>query len=437
MSNRTYTKWVACFGNATSITDRKECVYSKNLTLRYPVKMCFYGSKLRFRFSNETGTEPVVITRATVARSAGAREIDPDTLAYITKDGSKRMVIEPGCELTSDAIDFSVERGETLQVSIYLAECTQMNSGTLITGPLSKGFYAYGDFADSAELDDDLTRNTNWYYFLNTIDVFTEEQNKALICYGDSITAQSWPDYLTLRLEKEGIENVSVIRRAISGTKILRQYDCITYQAYGKKGEKRFPVEVNTTGAYAVLIQHGINDIIHPVGVEVNRFRPWSDLPTVDEMIEGTKKFYIEEARKRGLKVYAGTLVPIWNWRTYEEFRNDMRNAFNEWLRNSDLFDGVADFDEAIRDPEFPKAFGPGFDSGDHLHPSEAAYQAMAYAIPENWLQMIPRREWIEEGLGNNWGEGFLRAHWKKFDEYVLFGRLDLILFKGSSASGS
>ena len=62
-----FTKWVSCWGNATSITDRKEAVYAKDITLRYPIKMAFDGSKLRFRFSNLTGTEPVTITKAFVA----------------------------------------------------------------------------------------------------------------------------------------------------------------------------------------------------------------------------------------------------------------------------------------------------------------------------------------------------------------------------------
>lgn len=58
-----YTKWVACWGNATSITDRRESVYSKDITLRYPIRMCFNGSAVRLRFSNLTGTEPVGITK--------------------------------------------------------------------------------------------------------------------------------------------------------------------------------------------------------------------------------------------------------------------------------------------------------------------------------------------------------------------------------------
>ena len=64
-----FSKWVACWGNATSITDRKEATYAKDLTLRYPIRACFSGSKLRFHFSNLTGTEPVTISEAYVAHS--------------------------------------------------------------------------------------------------------------------------------------------------------------------------------------------------------------------------------------------------------------------------------------------------------------------------------------------------------------------------------
>lgn len=376
-----YTKWVSCWGNATSIIDQKECVYSKNITLRYPVRIVFDGCKLRFRFSNLTGTEPVRLTKACVAKTVGEYVPVP-----ITFGGNRSIEILPGKEIVSDEIPFEVKAGEEVEVSMYFADYTQMNAGTLITGPLSKGKYSYGDYAEVKELPLDFTRNTNWFYFLNTIDILTEEKNRAIVCYGDSITAQSWPDYLAIRCWESGCRDVAIIRRAVSGTRILRQYDCITYAAYGLKGEIRFPIELNVSGASDVIIQHGINDIIHPVGTDVNVFRPWSDLPTVEDMIHGTEELYISHARKLGLKVWSGTLLPIYGWRTYNEMRDEMRCKFNEWLRSSDEFDGCVDFDLAVRDTDQPNAFAPGFDSGDHLHPSEAAYKAMADAVPEEMI---------------------------------------------------
>ncbi len=376
-----FSKWVACWGNATSVTDRRECVYARDITLRYPIRMCFEGIKLRFRFSNLTGTEPIEITCCYVAHQE--EEYAP---VAITFDGSECVSIAPGKEVESDEIPFEVKAGEMVDVSFYLHGYTQMNAGTLITGPLSKGRFAYGNHAAKRDFPLNLSRSTNWFYFLNTIDVLTEESNHALICYGDSITAQSWPDYLALRAWKEGHNHVSIIRRAVSGTRILRQYDCITYQAYGLRGEVRFPIEMRVAGADAVIIQHGINDIIHPVGVEVNPFRPWSDMPTVEDLIKAVEDIYIPRARQLGLKVWSGTLLPIEGWRTYNEMRETIRTNFNEWLRNSSLFDGCVDFDKAVRNPSRPKAFAEGYDSGDHLHPSETAYQAMADCVPASLL---------------------------------------------------
>jgi len=383
MEDTKYTKWVACWGNATSITDRKEAVYAKDITLRYPMRICFSGSHLRLRFSNLTGTEPITLTRVFVTKEDTEKPYSP---IPVTFDGKTHLTLAPGKESESDAVACEIVAGQTISVSIYLGDYTQMNAGTLITGPLSKGRYAYGDFAAQRELPMDLTRNTNWFYFLNTIDILTEEKNHALVCYGDSITAQSWPDYLSERAWNEGYHDVSIIRRAVSGTRILRQYDCITYQAYGLKGATRFPIELNVSGAEAVIIQHGINDIIHPVGVDINPFRPWSDMPTVQDLIQGTTDIYLSHARQLGLKVWSGTLLPIYGWRTYNEERDQMRQEFNQWLRTSPLFDGCVDFDLAVRDAAHPKSFAPGFDSGDHLHPSEAAYKAMAECVPVSLL---------------------------------------------------
>ena len=374
MKSTEYTKWVACWGNATSITDQKEAMYAKNITLRYPIRMVFEGRALRLHFSNLTGTEPVTLSKVYIEQTT------------VTFGGEKSVLIEPGKEVTSDEIAYEVKAGTDVNVSVYLGEITQMNAGVLITGPLSRGQYAYGNHALEEELPADDTRNTNWFYFLNTVDVLTKAENHAFICYGDSITAQSWPDDLAIRLWNEGIRNVAIIRRAVSGTRILRQYDCITYAAYGLKGATRFPIEMEAVGADAVLIQHGINDIIHPVGVEVNKFRPWSDMPTSADLIAGVEDIYIQYAKENGYKVYGGTLLPIYGWRTYAPFREEIKNEFNHWIRTTDKFDGYVDFEEAVRDENHPEAFAEGNDSGDHLHPSEKAYEIMAGAIPAEWF---------------------------------------------------
>ena len=268
----------------------------------------------------------------------------------------------------------------------YFADFTLMQSAVLITGPLSKGFFSLGDQTSAGRLPLDTSKTTNWFYFLSNIDILTSPDNHAVICYGDSITAQDWPDDLQLRCRKDGFEHTAIIRRATSGSRILREYHCLTYESYGLMGAKRFAHEVPTDGADAVIIQQGINDIIHPVGTQVNPFRPMSDLPTADELISGLKT-YITQARGMGLRVYVGTLLPMGGWRTDAPFRQDLRHAYNDFIRMTELIDGCIDFDRALRDPANPDFFLPEYDSGDHLHPSKAGYQRMAAEVPAELLK--------------------------------------------------
>ncbi|MDE6620517.1 MAG: lipase [Lachnospiraceae bacterium] len=381
-------KYVTTWGNAISIADRKPENYAKDLTLRYPIRPMFDGDRLKITLDNFCGTEPVTISCVYVADSADAgREIVGTTNTPVTFDNGSRSVTIPGGEAAvSDAVCFPVRRGNDISVSLYLKEFTQMRSAVLITGPLSKGYYAVGDHSQSGRLPLDLTRNTNWFYFLSNVEIETQDTNRAVICYGDSITSQAWPDYLTLRLFQEKIAHTAIVRRAASGTRILRQYDNITYDSYGLKGSVRFPREAKVSGADTIIIQHGINDIIHPVGVEVNPFRPWSDLPTADELIQGLRQ-YIRQAKEYGLDVYMGTLLPIYGWRTYEPFRDEIRCAVNDWIRQTPEIEGCIDFDKALRDDVNPAAFAQAYDSGDHLHPSERAYERMAAEVPEILLR--------------------------------------------------
>ena len=371
------------WGNAISIADRRPENYAKNLTLRYPIHPVFDGDKIKITLDNFCGTEDVTVTEVFLAQNVknGSKEIKKETVTAVTFGGKTSVTLPKGEAVVSDEISFPVSKGNDISVSMYFGDFTEMRSAVLITGPLSKGYYSVGNHAAEEELPLNDTRNTNWFYFLSNIEVYTDADNRALICYGDSITSQAWPDYLTLRVERNADNKTAIVRRAASGTRILRQYDNITYDSYGLKGSIRFPREALVSGADTVIIQQGINDIIHPVGVEVNPFRPWSDLPTVEEMIEGYR-MYIEKAREYGLKVYMGTLLPIYGWRTYEPFRDDLRNALNDWMRTTKEIDGVIDFDMAVRDRVNPAAFADGFDSGDHLHPSKKAYQRMAETVP-------------------------------------------------------
>ena len=371
-------KWVSVWGNAVSVAENRPERYAKDITIRYPIHIPFAGEAIRLTFDNYCGTEPVTLSKVTIFY--GGR------IYPVFFDEKRAVTIEAGRTVVSDALPICLNEGELIQVSFYLADFTLMRSVVYTCGPLSEGIYANGDETENPTLDIMTSRKTHLFYFLSNVSVLTAPENRTIVCYGDSITAQNWPDELALRCFMEGYQHTAIIRRATSGSRILRQYECLTYESYGLMGSNRFHHEVPTDGADTVIIQQGINDIIHPVGEDVNVFRPMSDLPTVEELIEGLKG-YITLAKSYGYKVYVGTLLPMGGWRTDAPFRQEMRHAYNHFIRTTNLIDGCIDFDMALQDPERPDWFLPEYDSGDHLHPSVAGYRRMAQEIPVSILK--------------------------------------------------
>ncbi|MBQ2283726.1 MAG: lipase [Agathobacter sp.] len=372
MELSTTKHWCSIWGNAMSISENRPEMYAKDITLRYDITSPFCGNKIKLTFDNYCGTEPITLSKVTVLLE--------DHFYPVTFSGKGSVTISARGQVISDELPLNITQESVFSVSIYLGEFTQMRSSVYASGPLSSGLYAIGDQTKNPDISIDISRKTNIFYFLSNVSLYTDTTNRALICYGDSITAQDWPDYLALRCRNEGFSQTSIVRRATSGSRILREYSCITYESYGLKGTNRFEHEVPTEGADTVLIQQGINDIIHPVGTDVNPFRPMSDLPTLEEL-KDDMKWYIEKARSYNYKVYAGTLLPIYGWRTYAPFREELKNEFNNWLRTTDLLDGCIDFEAALRDPNQPEAFQKIYDSGDHLHPSSLGYKTMADSV--------------------------------------------------------
>ena len=374
----TQQHWVSVWGNAVSVAENRPERYAKNITIRYPILIPFNGTGIRLTFDNYCGTEPITLNKVTVLHNG--------LFHAVFFAGNREVTIGAGERAVSDPLMVNITESELIDVSFYLKDFTLMRSVVYTSGPLSEGLYANGDETETMDIGINTSRTTHLRYFLSNVSVLTDRENRAIVCYGDSITAQDWPDELAMRCFIQGYTKTAVIRRATSGSRILRQYDCITYESYGLSGENRFAHEVPTDGADTVIIQQGINDIIHPVGSDVNVFRPMSDLPTVEELIEGLKG-YIAQARSFGYKVYVGTLLPMGGWRTDAPFRQEMRHKYNEFIRTTDLIDGCIDFDRALEDPEKPNWFRKEYDSGDHLHPSKAGYERMAKEIPAELLK--------------------------------------------------
>ncbi len=137
-----------------------------------------------------------------------------------------------------------------------------------------------------------------------------------------------------------------------------------------------------------VIVLQGINDIGIPSWLPGIAFQHKS----ADQIIAGHRRL-IAEARERGLKIFGATLTPFaaaclptvpllpCSSAYYSEEGERKRQAVNAWIRGSGEFDGVIDFDLAVRDPLRPTFLKREYDSGDGLHPSDTGYRAMAEAI--------------------------------------------------------
>jgi lysophospholipase L1-like esterase len=95
-------------------------------------------------------------------------------------------------------------------------------------------------------------------------------------------------------------------------------------------------------------------------------------------------KQMIERAHERGLKIFGGTITPFEIAATPGYFTPEKevkRKAVNQWIRTGGAFDGVVDFEKAVRDPGHPDRMLAEYDSGDHLHPGDAGYKVMGEAV--------------------------------------------------------
>ncbi len=372
-------KWVTNWANAISVAEPKPEGYAKDITLRYPIFSAFDGSKMRIHLQNITGKETVHFQKITVAKTINEQDIDIHSLKTITFHQQERIDIQPGESILSDEIDFPCKKGEFFTISMYFSDYTSMRAGVSTSGPLSKGFFAYNDQCEASIFPHNTSKPISTFYFLDRIDVYTDNQNKAILCFGDSITAQAWPEYLQLKLWNQ---NFSIPRRAISGSRVLREYNCTMYETFGSKSATRFPLETEIEGCDVILVLQGVNDIIHPVGIDANPYRPMTDLPTPSDLIKGYRNL-IRIAKEKKMKIFIGTILPIKGYKTYAAFREDIRKEVNHWIRTTNEIDGFIDFDKGMKNPIDEYALNPPFDCQDHLHPSNQGHKQMAETVYE------------------------------------------------------
>jgi lysophospholipase L1-like esterase len=347
-----------------------------NQTIRQVVRASIGGHKVRVRLSNEYGTAPLVVGAVTIARHSAGAAIVAGSDRPLTFSGRSSFTIAAGAPALSDPVDFDVPALGDLVISVFLPKPTTPNTFHSL-GLASTYVSTPGDYSSAVVMPTAST--TQSWFFLTGISVEGSKRNAAIVALGDSITDgfastpdanRRWPNLLAARLQSSRhTDHLAVLNHGISGNRTL--FDLI-----GPNAQARLDRDVlNAPGAKFVILLEGINNIGIP-----GAFGLAAEVVTAEDIIAGHKQL-IARAHERGLKIYGGTLTPFEGTTFPGYFTPEgelKRLAVNQWMRNSGAFDAVIDFDRAIRDPANPSRMLPAYDSGDHLHPNDAGYRAMA-----------------------------------------------------------
>jgi lysophospholipase L1-like esterase len=342
-----------------------------NQTLRLIVHLHTGGNQVRLRIADTFGDRDLTVDRVTVARrTSGAAVTSVHTATFA---GQRTVTIAKGAEVSSDPVTFAVAAGQDLAVSLYLR---------LPTGPAtyhrSANQTSYlstaGDHTTETAASSYTTTVGSWY-FLDAVSVHGSGSPGTVVALGDSITDGSgsggnanhrWPDRLSDRLHaRSGTSSKSVVDEGIAGNAVLSDLPTGGVSALHRLTRD-------------VLVRRGLTDVILLEGV--NDLRSASPPATADQIIAGYQQI-IDRVHAKGARIFGATLTPVEGSGRYTTTMEQQRQKLNGWIKAPGHFDGVIDFAEAIADPADPLRILSTYDSGDHLHPNAAGYQAMANIV--------------------------------------------------------
>jgi lysophospholipase L1-like esterase len=375
------SRWVGTWGCGIQLTESRNLPPSPGLTsntLRQIIRSSIGGKQVRVHFSNVFGTNDVVMNSVHIALNPSAMTssaIDPVTDAALKFGGAEATVIPAGKDLWSDPVAFDLPPLTNLAVTIFFGG----TSGDITGHPGSRNasYLSPGNAVIATNLDGAI--KTEHWYNIADVDVLVDASYGAVVTFGDSITDgrgsttggnNRWPDNLAARLHTNApTAHVGVVNTGIGGNAI--------FGGLGPAGVKRFDRDVLAkSGARWVIIFESVNDI---GGVRGPR------AATLATNLIAAFRQFAEKAHAKNIRIYGATVTPFGGSGYYSEEHEAIRQEVNSWIRTNSVFDGLIDFDAAVRDPaapaRFKAEFHPGLNANDWLHLNPAGYRAMADAI--------------------------------------------------------
>jgi lysophospholipase L1-like esterase len=384
-------------------------VGAQEQTFRLIIKPDLWENEARLRLTNLFGTQPVTFGSVTVAWQTNPGDINPGSLRNVTFGGKTSVTIPAGQELYSDSFELLAPsdannrlplndhgqpgsnstdpdlEGRKLAVNLYIKGTSgpiTYHQEALQTSYLSAP--NAGDRTHDRD-DDNLPYTTTSWFFLGALEVKAPGDTKVIVATGASVVDGTfstlngndrWSDDLSRRVHEAYGRSVSVVNTGLSGdTAALPPAGTNGLAQYFQQRLNRDVIDV--AGATDVVLYDGPNDygsygILAPATI-------------------AAYQTIVSRVHAAGLKIYAATLSspkgdPSGGYGTATGLAN--RVVINTYIRTSNLFDGVEDFDAVTYDPstggiwpQFVPNSTTGGTTGDYLHPNRAGYQAEADSI--------------------------------------------------------
>ena len=287
-------------------------------------------------------------------------------------------------------MDLHVQPVSDIAVSLYLPTPTKGETTTFFQG--TSFVSSPGNFAGSVSLPG-ATSLSEWPFVSGVSVVTSRQPGDAIVAITNSATLVSqWPRALAERLNARHIDNLGVVSTALAGNRLLFNSAGPTgpETQWGESVLTRFDRDVlGQAGVQVVIVWIGLNDL-----AGAGAFYPASENPSVDDVIVGLRQL-VGRAHEYGLSILGCTISPMGGNTSLPGFDTPQheaaREALNQWIRTSGVFDGVVDADKVLRDPAQPKLLLLAYDSGDHLHPNTDGGRAVANSIDLRLLRRTGR----------------------------------------------
>lgn len=376
--------WISSWGSAQMIADGGNALpadRAQAITLRQIVRLSAGGDRVRVRLSNAFGTRPLAIGAGHVGLAVAVGTPQTDAGLALAFAGRRDTVIAPGAERYSDPIAMPVAAGARVAISLYLPAAAAPQTGH--PGARATSFTRAGNHVADPNLVGAVPV-THWYA-LADVEVAGRTNAGTIVAIGDSITDgygvapdrdTRWTDVLAARLRgSAATRGIGVVNAGIGGNRIL-------LDGLGPNLLARFDRDVVArSGVRWAIVLEGVNDL----GVLTREApaTPAQHAAIVAQVAAGYRDI-VARAHAHGIKVIGGTVMPFGGNDYYHPGADTEadRQAINAFIRGAGVFDAVVDFDRIMRDPTRKDRLAPAYDSGDHLHPSEAGYRAMGEAVP-------------------------------------------------------